>query len=593
MGSPASRLLQLHRPWPRARVDQNQCCVAPVFVAKRRINPLHFLLSLLPTFRQAFARPGIWVFLLIGVAAFLQLFSTYARVYTPEFGLTKLIMMGHEFDDRGLATYRATPKYIGPSDRWGFDGQHYAQLALDPLLRDPQLRIALDNPSIRARRILLPWLAWLGGLGRPFWILNAYAALNLVFWVGFVVLMTVLFRHLGWAGLAGFSAMLMTCGIIESMRGSLTDFPGFVLVTLSMMIGGAGGAGVLALAALTREPNLMGIVGLWDYRPPWLATTRRNLLRGLIAGLPLLVWFAYVASRFQQKEAMDGGNMSWPLRGIMAKLGEFSVHAVNGDIHWRQWYSELYRSEPLHALLTIVATLTQCLFLLTHRDWNNRIWRVGAFFIPFFLCIGFPSWESHFTVTRHALPITLAFNLVLATRAYRSWPVWFLLGNCFVPYGIYQFTIYGQGVQAPPAEYQVVAPQPSGPAVTIRFSDGWSDQEWNRNHSWRWAVTQRANLLITNPTGSALEAGLSFTTRSISSRRLEVRVRGVSVWTAPSVKPKESVLTARFPLPPGDTIVSLETPLPAVPSGRSADDRRLSFMVQDLQISLSAPPPGG
>jgi hypothetical protein len=546
----------------------------------------------LRSLQQAFGRPGIWVFLLIGVAAFLQLLSTYARVYTPEFGLTKLIMMGHEFDDRGLAVYRATPKFIGPSDRWGFDGQHYAQLALDPLLRDPQLGVALDNPTIRARRILMPWLAWLGGLGRPFWILNVYAALNLVFWVGFAVLMTMLFRHWGWAGLAGFSAMLATCGIIESMRGSLTDFPGFVLVTLSMMIGGAGGAGVLALAALTREPNLMGIVGLWDYRPPWLATTRRNLLLGLIAGLPMLLWFAYVASRFPIKEAMDGGNMNWPLRGIMAKLGEFSVHAVNGDIHWSRWYSELYSSEPLHALLTIVATLTQCLYLLTHRDWNNRIWRVGAFFIPFFLCIGFPSWESHFTVTRHALPITLAFNLVLAARARRSWPVWFLLGNCFVPYGIYQFMIQGAGVEAPPAEYQIVAPPPSGPAVTVRFGAGWSDQEWTRRHSWRWAVAQQAGLIITNPTGRALEAGLSFTTRSISSRRLEVRVRGVSVWTALSIKPKESVQTARFPLPPGDTIVSLETPLPAVPSGRNSDDRQLSFMVQDLRISLSVPPSG-
>jgi hypothetical protein len=547
----------------------------------------------LSTFRQVFARPSIWVFVLVGTAAFLQFCCTYAQVYSPAFGLTKLLQIGHEFDDRGLAVFRATPKYIGPSDRWGFDGQFYAELGLDPLLRDPQLKIALDNPSYRSRRILMPWLAWLGGLGRPFWILNVYAALNLIFWVGFVVMMTILFRPYGWGGLAGFAAMLMTCGIIESMRASLTDFPGFVLMILAMMVGGAGAAGVLALSALTREPNIIGIVGLWDYRPPWLTAARRNLILCLIAGLPIALWFAYVIWRFPPKESIAGGNLAWPLQGIMAKLGEFSVHAANGDIQWSHWYSELYRSEPLHALLTIIATLTQCIYLLTHREWTNRIWRVGTIFVPYYLCISYIPWESHFTITRHALPITLAFNLILATRPHRGWLAWFLLGNCFVPYGIYLFTIQNQGIANPPAEYQIIAPMPSGPTVTVRFGDGWSDQEWNRSHSWRWAVDRQASLLITNPTGGTLEAGLSFTTRSISSRGLEVRVRGVSVWTAHSVRPKESVQTARFSLPPGKTIVSLETPLPAVPSGRNDDDRRLSFMVQDLQISVSEPPPGG
>ena len=548
---------------------------------------------LLNTLRQAIARPSLSFFAFVGAVAFFLFLRTYVGVYSPEFGLTKLLQIGHEFDDRGLAVYRATPKYIDPASRWGFDGQFYAELALDPLLRDPQLGIALDNPSYRSRRILMPWLAWLGGLGKPFWILNVYAALNLIFWIGFAVMMAILFRPYGWGGLAGFAAMLMTCGIIESMRSSLTDFPGFVLMTLAMMVGGAGGAGVLALSVLTREPNFIGILGLWDYRPPWLKAAGRNLILGLIAGLPTALWFAYVLWRFPPKESIAGGNLAWPLQGIMAKLGEFSVHAVNGDIQWSHWYSELYRSEPLHALLTIIATLTQCIYLLTHRDWKNRIWRAGAIFVPYFLCISFISWESHFTITRHALPITLAFNLILVMRPHRGWLVWFLLGNCFVPYGVYLFTIQNQGVASPPAEYTVTAPQPPGLAVTVRFGDGWSDQEWNRSHSWRWAVARQASLLINNPTGSALEAGLSFTTRSISPRGVEVRVRGVSVWTAHSVKPKESVLTARFPLPPGDTIVTLETPVPAVPSGRSDDDRRLSFMVQDLQISLSLPPPGG
>jgi hypothetical protein len=544
----------------------------------------------LKTFRQALAFPGIWAFVLVGAAAFIQLLSPFVRGYAPEYGITKFLVIGREFDARGLAVFRSTPKYIGPSDRWGFDGQFYAELALDPLLRDPQLKIALDAPAYRSRRILTSWLAWLGGFGRPFWILNVYAGLNLVFWTGFAVMMARLFRPYGWAGLAGFAAMLITCGIIESLRSSLTDFPGFVLVTLSMMIGRAGGAGVLALAALTREPNLLGIVGLWDYRPPWRATIKRNVQYGVIVGLPLALWIAYVMSRFPVENSITGDNLTWPFRGIMGKLGEFSVHAANGDIAWRTWYSEFLTSEPLHALLTIIATLTQSVYLFTHREWNNRIWRVGAIFVPYFLCISSIPWESHFTITRHALPITLAFNLVLAMRGRRGWLVWFVLGNCFVPYGVYQFANYGWGTAGAPVEYHVVSTKPSTPTLQVRFGQGWSAEEWTWKHTWRWSVAKHASLNLSNPTAQPVEVSLSFTTKSISPRDLNVSVHGEELWSTRSLQSDLPAQTRRFLLPPGETVVDFDSFTPPAPSGSRHDNRRLSFRVKDLQIDLPAPP---
>ena len=51
-----------------------------------------------------------------------------------------------------------------------YDGQFYAQLALDPLLRNPAIDRALDQPPYRARRILFSWTAWLAGFGRPWWV---------------------------------------------------------------------------------------------------------------------------------------------------------------------------------------------------------------------------------------------------------------------------------------------------------------------------------------------------------------------------------------------------------------------------------------
>jgi len=544
----------------------------------------------LSTLRQSLSRPATWIFILIGTAAFLLLLRTYVSVYVPEYGITKLIRIGEEFDRRGIAAYRATPKYIGPGDRWGFDGQYYAQIALDPLLRDPQIKGAVDNPPYRARRILLPWLAWIGGLGRPFWTLNVYAALNLVFWVGFAVLIGILFRPHGWAGLAGFAAMLMTCGIIESMHASLTDFPGFVLLTLAATVGGAGGAGCIALAALAREPNVLGIAALWDYRPPWLATARRNLWLGVIAAVPMLLWFAYVAWRFRMTAAVDGDNMAIPLQGIMAKLGEFSVLASHGQVHWEHWFTEFYTNDILHSLLTIIATLTQCVFLLTHREWGNRVWRMGVLFVPFFLCIGFPSWVSHFTVTRHALPITLAFNLVLAMRPRRAWLVWFILGNCFVPYGIYQFAVYDHGNPIAPERCAIVSSLPQTPAIRVSYPEGWSEPEWTRTHTWCWSVAKHSRLVINNPAATPVGVALVFSTRSINPRGLTVSVRGTPLWSGSFASARQPVETPVFLLEPGANAIDFETPQAPSPAEAGNDNRRLSFMLQDLQVRLSAPP---
>jgi hypothetical protein len=378
---------------------------------------------------QRFRQPG-WAFLLAAAAAFAIVFAFYARAWSPATGITRQICIGREFNQRGIAAFRDTPKCI--LSRWGFDGQFYSELALDPLLSDPQLKLAIDSPPYRARRILLSWMAWIGGLGRPFWVLNAYAALNGVFWLGYAAMLAVLFRPGGWAGFAGFAAMLLTCGVVESMHRSLVDFPGFVLMTLAVMVGGARGARVMALAALTRETCLLGLAGLLNFRPGWKATFWRNVRWTLIAAVPLALWVAYVGWRFRMHAAFDGDNMDWPLRAMVRRLGETGVAVGKGGIQWSRWFFD----DNLHTILTAVSILAQCAYLLLHPLPRNRFWRMGVIFVPFFLCIGDQAWAVHFTLARHALPITLAFNLMLSARPGRRWPLWFILGNCFVPYGV-------------------------------------------------------------------------------------------------------------------------------------------------------------
>jgi len=549
---------------------------------------LYLAVSALRVPEKSFRRgPPAWLFAAVGAVALAFILVTYAHIWSSAYGVTRFIIIGHEFNQRGLAVYRATPKYMDPypPDRWGFDGQHYAQLALDPLLRDSQTKQAIDNPPYRARRILMPWLAWLLGLGRPFWVLNAYAMLNPLFWIGFAVMMGWLFRPYGWAGLAGFAAMLLTCGIIESMRGSLTDFPAFVLMTLAVITGGSGGAGLLALAGLTREVNVIGLAGLLEFKPPWAEALKKNIRLGLIAVGPILLWWGYIAWRLRMHAAWDGDNLDWPMRAIGQKFAEFIVAAGHGGIAWAQFY----RDYEFHALLTIIATLTQCFYLLTHREWGNRLWRMAAIFVPLFLCIGYPAWASHFTVTRHALPITLGFNLVLAMRPSRRWLLWFLLGNCFVPYGIFEFSFYGRE-KLPRAEYTVVGvPREDAAAFSARFGPGWLGSETGIRKIWRWADGERAILVISNAHAQSCTLRLAFDTTSPALRDLQVSVSGTVVWSGRLDYALKSVRTQEFTLPPGETVVKFETSQPPTSPGID-DPRQLTFMLSGLELIVANPP---
>ena len=83
---------------------------------------------------------------------------------------------------------RAIPHFRSPLV--SYDGQFYAQRALDPLLRDPEVDHAMDLAPFRARRILFSWTAYLLGMGRPAWIIEAYALQNVVCWLIIAVLLT-------------------------------------------------------------------------------------------------------------------------------------------------------------------------------------------------------------------------------------------------------------------------------------------------------------------------------------------------------------------------------------------------------------------
>ena len=116
------------------------------------------------------------------VATVVVFLASLVQYYQRNTGFTTLISFGDQFEKTRLPAVIEVPHFVHYQSP-GYDGQFYAQLAVEPLLRNRRLERAIDSPSYRARRILFSWSAYALGLGRPAWILKAYALQNIVAWL--------------------------------------------------------------------------------------------------------------------------------------------------------------------------------------------------------------------------------------------------------------------------------------------------------------------------------------------------------------------------------------------------------------------------
>src|SRR3954451_7202753 len=122
-----------------------------------------------------------WRYRGVAIALVILFLASVGRFYHSGTGFTALIGFpeGSDYEAPAMAQ---VPHFKYPA--WAsYDGQFYAQRALDPLCRDPLVDRAMDLPPFRARRILFSWTAHLLGMGRPAWIINVYAIQNVVCWI--------------------------------------------------------------------------------------------------------------------------------------------------------------------------------------------------------------------------------------------------------------------------------------------------------------------------------------------------------------------------------------------------------------------------
>jgi hypothetical protein len=490
-----------------------------------------------------------------------------ARFRDPVYGFTRFLQLDASNDAIKLEALRSHPVYVY-RDTGGYDGLFYVQIAHDPSISDPQLRVAMTDLSYRARRILLPAAAWLLAAGQAGWIAPVYAALNPIVWLAFAWLLWRLLAVDRGGALLAWAGVLFSAGVLASVRFALTDLPALLLVALGLSAVERNraryGSGWLAAAALSRETSLLALGGALSR--PWFS--RRNLGLALLAAGPLALWLVYLRWRLGPASA-GWANFSAPLSGLIGKAGSaFTAVAHPGP------GEALTAWASLAALLALAA---QVLFLLRHRRREDVWWRAGLGYAILLLCLGPAVWAGFpGAATRVLLPLTLAFN-VLAVRT-RAGVVWLVVGNLTVLSGLLMLRDVHHDI------HELATDRVRGVAIVARTNDGWYGVERSAHHTWAWSRGQGGLSFESWPRENR-DLRVDFSLRSLRPVTVTVAQGGTVRWRG-HVGPALSPATAVVAVGPGAPPLRLFTDDPPATEAPEAGARTLAFAIYDLRPSL-------
>jgi hypothetical protein len=363
----------------------------------------------------------------IVAAAFLATAATY---YHPGAGFTAFIEFPASTHDSELPRVRDTPHYDHAASG-GYDGQFYAQIALDPLLQDPAIDRALDNPPYRARRILFSWTAYAIGLGRPYWVLQVYALQNVICWLAMAWLLCRWMPPASARNFALWCGCLLSPGFLSSVRYALPDAPSTTLLAAGLAINAATlGAGVIGLAALGRETAIFGAGRiaelLWQRR--WFLA----VVCALLCVAPLALWLDYLRSIYRDGALAGGDHIAAFWSGIGWKIARIRAELLVTGLNAASVASAL----AMLAFFVQAGVVTVAVVRSRGRD----RWALTA--AGFILLALFTHREvyagSPGAFTRVFLPVTIAANVLLASQRSSSW-LWIAGANLAAIPSVLQF----------------------------------------------------------------------------------------------------------------------------------------------------------
>jgi hypothetical protein len=285
----------------------------------------------------------------------------------------------------------------------GYDGQFYAALALDPLLRQAETVPALDAPLYRASRIGVPLAAWALAYGHPTVAVVFY---QLLCWAGGLLALCLAARWLAserrptaWAVLLAFSA-----GLATSMFRSTPDAAAVALILAALwwQRDERWGATVAALAAATmvRETSFLAAMAIS------FVEMRRRRWRPAIAALagPLLAfagWQLYLHLLLPATTTDRGiGALGVPFAWLPRKLSRLAETGFAAG-----------RMEVLGLLALVACAAALVLLLARFPRWTAPEATFAAFGL-LALSLGYPVYVEVYAHTRVLL--VLPFLAVLA-----------------------------------------------------------------------------------------------------------------------------------------------------------------------------------
>jgi hypothetical protein len=339
--------------------------------------------------------------------------------YQQKDGFVQLICFGTNFTARELPEIRSAD--ISRNSPGGYDGQFYAQMALDPLL----LRIAgttvVDAPRYRSERPVLPMLSYLLGLGQTTYVLQVYAVLNLVFWY---LLLAGLLWYLKAQSLRDYlciSAIMLGHGVLTSILRALTDLPAATFGFFGLTVDGLLGSFLITCAILTKPTALLFAI-------PHLGSTisrKRYLYRWAIILLIPAAWMLYIRW-VTPPEGNPLTNFNWPGLDVgrqiitffqaLAQFPIFSHGILNGLSY-------------VFDLASIFSLLVQVVYFAFHCNLRSIWWWVGAGFSIIFIFLSHNVMVEQTAFVRAVGPLTIAFNLCLKNETRGVYRLYFFSGN--------------------------------------------------------------------------------------------------------------------------------------------------------------------
>ncbi len=366
--------------------------------------------------------PRLWR--LAYFATIVYFLAIVASYYSRATGFTVFLGLPANSHSYELPVVQAIP-HAHDEVGGGYDGQFYVQMAIDPLLRDPGIDHAMDNPGYRAHRILFSWTAWLLGLGQPAWILQTYAVQNVLAWLLLAWVMCVWCPPRDGRTFALWAGVMLTHGLLISVRNAVPDGPSILLIALAVWAADRGrpwlSALVTGIAGLARETNVLAGVVLLQ------SGTQGSLVRrglslggaGLLCLLPFAIWFDYLRSIYQSDVFSGGGHITIPLSGLWWKLRA----TTDATLATGLTLGTIANIASLTAFAGQTAGLLWCTRRWFRAGSGSRSWLMVAWV---FLLLGLVAhrvvWEgTPGAFTRVTLPLAAGVNAALASAPRAPW----------------------------------------------------------------------------------------------------------------------------------------------------------------------------